>query len=371
MSVAIVIDDVFISQPNFSQAWNFEYKATVRQSEKGEGFNGSVLPIYNSDASLRYRFVGLSTAFFGSTPPPEESPIFTINGVNHSFPKARTRGQWYITPESESSNTFEFKLGSDLGSLNVDYLLLTVANGTLLTGETIMVDDSDALEIQWNGSWEEQPTNFTIPAEEEIPPMIVFAHGNGTHVTSTAGASFTFQFAGSSATIAGFSPPLTEHSSFLAFQTIVDGVGDTQNLSFQALGVGSTDDQAPPTTSFFPTPHFVYYQTKTPLDPGKHNITFVLLEAGGGATVKIDYLTYTPSFRTIMDKPVFSSTSITNSSEDPIPNGESSPGPSSKSPNLGAIVGGVVGGVVFCAMLVFGFVDVAEKSVKRTLSECL
>jgi hypothetical protein len=145
--------------------------------------------------------------------------------------------------------------------------------------------------------------------------------------------------------------PIPDRNSSLVVQTILDGSINTQSFSSVSFN------------DFGPTPHFVYYQTPTELNSGNHNITFIVQEVHGAATASIDYLTYKPSFSTLRDKPIFSNTPVdtnntgqsTETSDGGTIPGSPTPSTDNKAPNIGSIVGGAVGGVVLCAILVLCF----------------
>ena len=97
--------------------------------------------------------------------------------------------QWYQSPLlSAGMHTIVL---SALSGLAVDYVVITPAPDTLLTGETLMVDDSYE-GISYSGNW--QTTSNTTFAGGTI--FYSHAFQNTSHQTSTVGDSFLFSYTG-------------------------------------------------------------------------------------------------------------------------------------------------------------------------------
>ncbi|THV02081.1 hypothetical protein K435DRAFT_368782 [Dendrothele bispora CBS 962.96] len=113
-------------------------------------------------------------------------------------------------------------------------------------------------------------------------------------------------------------------------------------------------------------PHYIYYQNNS-LEPGNHILTVNITHMTGEISAIIDYLTYNPSFNSLLEKPDFSQPipSSTSGSTSITSTGTTTSGPTNTSsikvPNSGRnaklISGAVLGSVagIFLAILLFWF----------------
>ncbi|KAF7352138.1 hypothetical protein MVEN_01177000 [Mycena venus] len=315
------------------------------------------LAIMNSslaDSEYIVHFEGQSIAAFGIAPPSNFAPPSTLNtsffaGFDRiTYPAPGLEGQWY--------NATQNSVISDAYGLILDYALVTPGGTTNLQGSTIFLDDSNP-EIKWDHNWN---STLHTPAtwSTEYPRDVIKGlftwhrtpHNNGTHESSTVGASFAFQFAGTSILISGVSPSTGSNSSgVLVMSFTLDGTTTTQHYF-----VGQ-DTNFPVDLTF----HFPYFQNDS-LPSGNHTLTATIVDVVGNATASIDYITYRPNFALLSEKPVFpdlpSVTGIngtgTSPSATPPPitptNTHTKPRP------IGAIVGGTIAGAVLVVALLFG-----------------
>ncbi|KAK7461661.1 hypothetical protein VKT23_008088 [Stygiomarasmius scandens] len=332
-------------------------------------FNNTVtFPEFPENGSFIYKFEGVSVALFGITPPSafrhgfnRSVPVFDSSNIQeletytpYKYPAMAQGGQFY------TSQTLPSKSQIDIGILGahglaLDYALVTVDESTDLSQKTILVDDSN-LEITWDDSWEEQQNraisvNCSLPEQPHVfhgsPPDFQFTanmypHGNGSHISNTTGSSFTFQFAGTSIAIFGFSPGLVD--GVLGMNFTLDSETTTKVFTQDSMGGSSGNTLT----------HFKYFDASL-LEAGNHTITGVITKASGESAANIDYITYTPSFISIRDKPVFQSASGSDI-PDPNTNGSTPHNSGGDTPphrsSVVSIVGGVVGGCIGIALIV-------------------
>jgi hypothetical protein len=148
--------------------------------------------IDSNSTDLLHTTIVVSVAVFGITPPSVSNQTFQLDNQKFQYSQPSYQSQLFTIPDP---NNFSSSYGF-AEFVTFDYILITVSNETNLAGQTILIDDSST-EITWNGSWEAKPTNVTVDSHLNLPEKITMAaHGNGTHVSSKEGDSFTFQFAG-------------------------------------------------------------------------------------------------------------------------------------------------------------------------------
>ncbi|THU87130.1 hypothetical protein K435DRAFT_867583 [Dendrothele bispora CBS 962.96] len=301
-----------------------------------------------------------SLALVGFTPAPSKDQTFSVqigtNGQNAdigywsntSYPSPNLGCQFFTTPDLPGNDTdnptFSFNLTAS-GGVSFDYAIMQVGNFRDITGKTVIVDDSSP-EISWQGNWQEGKSsnlNVTIPFKDDQPyeGKSWYPHGNSTHRSNQVGDSFTFQFAGTSIVVAGIFPVLNEQpDTFVAYMNFtIDDYSVQQKFIQQDVQTPSQPDRV----------HFPWFKNNT-LAPGAHTLVVEVLSLGGlnnDLMVEIDYLTYTPSFRTASEKPNFGTNPTNSSGSDPTPSGISPPPGSNNTGggNIGGIIGGVVAGI--------------------------
>ncbi|THU87137.1 hypothetical protein K435DRAFT_804580 [Dendrothele bispora CBS 962.96] len=297
-----------------------------------------------------------SLALVGFTPAPSKDQTFSVqigtNGQNAdigywsntSYPSPNLGCQFFTTPDLPGNDTdnptFSFNLTAS-GGVSFDYAIMQVGKFRDITGKTVIVDDSSP-EISWQGNWQEGKSsnlNVTIPFKDDQPyeGKSWYPHGNSTHRSNQVGDSFTFRFAGTSIVVAGIFPVLNEQpDTFVAYMNFtIDDYSVQQKFIQQDVQTPSQPDRV----------HFPWFKNNT-LAPGAHTLVVEVLSLGGlnnDLMVEIDYLTYTPSFRTASEKPNFGTNPTNSSGSDPTPSGISPP---SGSNNTGGANIGIIGGVV-------------------------
>ncbi|KAJ6601856.1 hypothetical protein DFH09DRAFT_870258, partial [Mycena vulgaris] len=254
----------------------------------------------------------------------------------YTYPAPARGGVVYSTDVLLNSTQFQLSLTGFRG-LALDYVVVTVGELTSLQGQRILVDDTST-EIAWAGTGANDTTMSDFTAE-------VMPHGNTTHATSTLGDSFTFRFAGANFDFTGITPgnPSTDNWIVRMDFTLE---GNTNSTTFTS---GLSSDPV--------KPHFTYFSANN-LSLGNHTLVANVKELSGTPlpTMAIDYLTYQPSFHIARDKPDFnvsSDTTTTGAGGNPSSPASGIPVPKRKI-EVGSIVGGVIGGIIFlvvCCLL--------------------
>ncbi|KAF5340814.1 hypothetical protein D9758_017642 [Tetrapyrgos nigripes] len=290
-----------------------------------------------------------TTTVYGSTPPSTSNQTFVIADDLLHYPQPSYKGALFTLTSVERLTFAE--------DVEFDYMLLSVTNETDLGGQTILVDDSSE-EIRWSGSWEPQETNITL----SDPKLTVAAHGNGTHISSTEGDSFTFQFAGTSVQVFGV---ILDLFSPYTIQATIDGQRNTRKTS--------QNDRV--------MAHALLFATENDLAPGNHTLVVTIQELSKTAVVAIDYILYTPSFQTIVDKPVFplvdatNNTTTSSSTADPTSSSTADPtssvlsDPGSSKISGGVIAGVTIGGIAFFAVAILALWLWRRKQRKMNLEK--
>jgi hypothetical protein len=115
-------------------------------------------------------------------------------------------------------------------------------------------------------------------------------------------------------------------------------------------------------------PHFIYFQIDA-LEAGNHMLTVSIDSIQGNISAMIDYLTYTPSFANLLEKPDFSHPTPTSTNE-LLPSGSTTSTTNNvvqrgtHSQNKGAIIGAVIGSVALVA-LAFWWLLQRRRNIRR------
>ncbi|KAJ6493851.1 hypothetical protein DFH09DRAFT_357596 [Mycena vulgaris] len=349
---------------------------TTESSTVDDGFpsnynNTNFIPDFTpwGQGAWLFPFEGTSVSLFGITPPLPFSQTLGVGNsmvphVNITNPKAYTNhtyrassygGQFYTSGSLASPSQIKIGITGARG-LVIDYALVTIGEFTDLQGQTILVDDSSP-EIIWNGNWTIR-ANYTVPVPCQLPFMPrsddvpydftanMAPHGNSSRFSTDGGDSFTFQFAGTSISVSGITPADDKGQDWLLrMEFTLDG--NTTTTTF-------TRDP-----SYVTKPHFSYF-TSGPLKPGNHTLLAKITDVAGAQlpAAHIDYITYTPSFLTLRDKPNFGSSVANNTQSSgtptPVPSHAVTPAEGGQShSSAGAIAGGVVGGCCVLGILLW------------------
>ncbi|PPR05501.1 hypothetical protein CVT26_009005, partial [Gymnopilus dilepis] len=243
---------------------------------------------------------------------------------------------FYQTPtlHSGSHNVTFFTFSN----VNFDFFVITAANDTDLSGQTLIVDDSDS-SIVYSGDWSKNSSVLAAATNSRTP------YGGSFHQTNAAGAAATFSFTGNSVSVHGVA-----NTGPMSITFTVDG------LPVPATQFADSNGSLNPT--------FTWYSSDS-LSPADHTLQ-MKVGPNPGASFSIDYILYKPAFSTLASKPVPNSAtsgvpSSSNSSPTDPPTttgqhqGEQTSGgnitPTTK-PSAAVIVGSVIGGLAFVLLVV-------------------
>ncbi|TFK19548.1 hypothetical protein FA15DRAFT_601289, partial [Coprinopsis marcescibilis] len=249
--------------------------------------------------------------------------------------------QWFTTPTlPDGHHTIEFQF--QYGRAEIDYAVVTSGQSLQYDDHTtIIVDDDTPSEIYYFGEWYNRRIGFEIAGS--LGFRYNFPFQNGTHDTTSVGSGFRFRFSGTSLRIYGFTRMETGGSFDLTY-TLDNDDPKTRSHSIPPVSdvyrTMLNPENADMLLDWFPNWLLAEYHS---LDPGEHTITVNLTRLDGPQTFSFDYLTYTPSFPSLASKPVYSLEDLAlvpSSSKDAHRQG-----------NAPVIVGSVVGGLAFIALL--------------------
>ncbi|KAF8869285.1 hypothetical protein BD779DRAFT_1654995 [Infundibulicybe gibba] len=282
---------------------------------------------------LDVTFEGTSIAFIGNTPSAQQSQNVTVTidsgaSYNSSYgdPSPPNYLQWYQSPllaDGKHKITLERVVGTSL-----DFVVITAGPKTVFDATSKIVVDDNNPEIKYSGSWARSEDPFI---SSENPGGFPFH--NGTHQSSTPGDTATFKFAGSSIAVYGIFSWAQTGSLSVTYS--LDG-GSTAN----------TYSVTPATPEFInqrrQCQNYLLFSNDS-LGKGNHTLVIDITQVNG-LTFSMDYLTYTPSFSAIILKPDLTQLPPTTSP---------APMKSSEAPPVGAVVGAVIGTLVFLSVIIF------------------
>ncbi|KAF7298550.1 hypothetical protein MIND_00801700 [Mycena indigotica] len=295
-------------------------------------FSGTSISVFgtiapgNGQSSMDFSIDdGPATTF---QPPPV--PSTDKDGVHH-------QPLFASTALSEGSHTIRMtSSGSDISQIFLDYFLVRT---TEVAGKKVFIDDADTnLGVVYGGlsSWAEAAGESYF--------------GQGVHVTQTPGAWVAVTFQGTQLTLQGPFTPSPDADDFSAFASIDNG------SPISLVAPPTRDD----TTQTFNNRLFA-----TPLLPfGTHTVNFTYT---GGPPLAVDYFLVSGapnlSANGNSDGNGFVAGPGPSLSVPPSPSPTNGPGSSPQQlggasaragPNMGAIAGGIIAGVVLVALLVAG-----------------
>ena len=263
--------------------------------------------------------------------------------TSYNDPTPQSYVQWYqspILPEGTHNITLTHMAGTAL-----DYAVITAGQNTPLTGKTVIVDNEDS-SIRFTGSWTRNTARFHSGYSPDG-----YAFRNSTHQSNTTGDNFIFRFSGDF--------PFNH-----CFLRDTDGRTGTSlyiygMLHWADLGTVSAsytlDGETTPVTYSVTTsssmhqdntndqPNFLLY-TNTSLTAGDHTLVVNVTKCVN-QTFIFDYLTYQPSFSTLATMPNLTLPASTNGT----------PHTTTTSTPVGAIVGGILGGLALLFLLIGAF----------------
>jgi len=306
---------------------------------------------------MRHPSTGTSIAFLGNSPPALESQwaLFSIDGgvpYNASYmdPSPQSARQWYQSPtlpDAKHNITI-----TRMTRTSLDFVVITAGQTTPLSGQTLIVDDADS-SITYMGDWRHNTSPY-----QSIGPPVGIPFGNSTHRTTSIGASAIFRFSGMylSPAVPGTSTHLIIGTSATVYGVFKHEIPSSLSVNYTMDGVAST--QVYPTTSSIPgytDGNYVMYSYDS-LAAGDHTLEMQVTTCVD-QTFELDYITYTPSFDTLANKPNITNLPLQSTSTSAPSTSTATPdslSPSAgKSTNVGAIVGGVLGGVTFLLLVLF------------------
>ncbi|KAG6910349.1 hypothetical protein DXG01_011418 [Tephrocybe rancida] len=232
-------------------------------------------------------------AFIGNTPPsPLSQNIFvSIDGgpsyqAWYNDPSPPSALQWYQSPKlSDGTHTISI---THIAGTSIDMMLVTAGQNTPLSGQRLIVDDSDAA-ITYSGSW----TRKTGLYRSSELPQTGQPYGNATHQTSSTGASATFTFTGSAVWV--YSVFDYSHLGSVGVTYTLDSVASSQTYSV-------TTDTPEFNAGVLQRENTVLWSSDS-ISAGQHTLKIEVTSSTNGTTFVLDYLIYTPSFDTLAIKP--------------------------------------------------------------------
>ncbi|KAH8823114.1 hypothetical protein DL96DRAFT_1713563 [Flagelloscypha sp. PMI_526] len=255
-------------------------------------------------------------------------------------PKSPVWGPIYAT-STTGSESHTLKLEGIPPGVYLDFAVATGPYKYSLKAETLIVDDNDPLVKYTGGGWQETDEQFKV-----IDNTPTLAYGGKTHSTSTVGDVLQFPFTGDTVSVYGY---------------LLNNVEGNFSISFDIDGTSSSEKSFPPSDLSDPiTPNFLFLDEK--LSAGDHVLTAKMTKVSGKQRFILDYILYEATFDRLEDMPVINLPPVDSSapptSTMTVAGGAATAGTtpesgSGKSTNVGAIAGGVIGGLVVLAGLGF------------------
>ncbi|KAF8649112.1 hypothetical protein AX16_006010 [Volvariella volvacea WC 439] len=335
------------------------YSVDERWSGKGQTWPEFAAQPTRLLGNMTFTFYGTAVSFIGNTPPIQSSQTVTVSidggesyNTSYSDPRPQSYRQWYQSPTlSDGEHTISLE---NIDLTGVDYALVTAGESTSLqTGDSlVMVDDDDTNQFTFVGDWARDLNLFSGPLNGR-------PFGNATHRARTVGDQMRFRFAGTTVSLYGIFD-WTRDGNITANYTI-DATSSTE--------ITYTSSASASTAAFIQQPNFLLFQSNA-LTPGEHTLVVTITDIFN-QTLIIDYAAYRPSFSRLSDMPVWAPFgSPTQTAVEAPSNGESSNDHKSNGPPIGAIVGGVIGGLslIIIGLLVWWFSRRRRLDTERGLS---
>ncbi|KAF9036259.1 hypothetical protein BJ165DRAFT_627513 [Panaeolus papilionaceus] len=245
--------------------------------------------------------------------------------------------EFYSTPNlTEGTHTIRFQICEwqelDLG-------LVRVGRHTPLHGKTLLVDDSDS-QVEYSGiGWSRNGSIFEGLYPQLFDPML-----KTSHETASQGDMITFRFYGTSVSLWGF-------FSWMR----------TSNIVVVYTLDGRSEQRSYPVTDYDTRRealHFPFYSAKD-LTPSHHVLT-ANVTGIQNTTFRFDYITYEPSFANFASMPDIPLGPAPVASS-PLPDPAITASVKQKSPLVGKIVGGFIGGFLLVGLVLFVLVRLQFK----------
>ncbi|KIM46781.1 hypothetical protein M413DRAFT_23136 [Hebeloma cylindrosporum] len=296
--------------------------------------------------SFSMNFEGRSIAFYGTTPARTSSQTFSVSidgaapsNVSYGDPNPPSYRQWFQSPElADGRHNITVEM---LDGPMFDFAAVAASPDTPLNGKRLVVDDDNAL-IQYHGNWKRSEAGFH---SKELTDGVPFR--NGTHQSWSAGDGLSFTFTGTSLAVYGIFS--WDNLGLLSVTYSIDGKPFQQSYSVTTSSpeyVNKIGDAS----------NFLFYASDT-ISAGEHTLVIDITQSSNQSFI-LDYITYSPSFPTLGRMANLTTTSAKSSSTagsgGGIPNPITTAAGDQHSVHqvpAGAIVGGIVGGIFFVALI--------------------
>ncbi|KAG6852421.1 hypothetical protein C0991_012152, partial [Blastosporella zonata] len=270
---------------------------------------GAIWPAFATGANgdtgqygtLSLSFQGTGIAFHGNTPSAIDSQNFQVSVDGGSSSQSSygdssppTSLQWYQSPQlSDAEHTIAM---SHLAGTSVDYIVISAGPNTPLSGERLIVDDGDD-DITYSGNWARNTGRYT----SRDAPHAGVPHGGAVRQSSATGAQAIFMFSGAYRVCAVFHVFDFSHIGWITVKYTVDGSSQTVT---HAVTTSTSQYQA----GVLQQENTLLWKSDSSIALGDHRLTIEIVDSDGQTNYVLDYLLYTPSFRTLASKPNLSPT---------------------------------------------------------------
>ncbi|KAG5340502.1 hypothetical protein C0989_001409 [Termitomyces sp. Mn162] len=236
-----------------------------------------------ASGSIHITFTGNTVAFYGHSPPLEQSQEMTVTideqkSYKTDFPadNAGSYCQWWQSPRlDDGTHTI---LLEGLTRTSLDFVVVTVNDTSVRKGQQVIVDDDDA-SIIYHGDWSRNIGPFTSHGGE----LVSFPFHNATHQSTTVGSSVSFNFTGSSIAVYG-SLSAGVPGSITARYTLDSNVTTSKY---------DRPENPPQANAVLALRNFLFYSNGS-LDAGDHTL-LIEIEDVQSLTYDLDYIVYTYS----------------------------------------------------------------------------
>ncbi|KAJ7580095.1 hypothetical protein C8J56DRAFT_275255 [Mycena floridula] len=269
-------------------------------------YYGGSSTIFN--ATCNVQFEGIAISFVGEIA--GENISFSIDNDSPFTAATLTNGSYSAFYQSPllSDGSHSVSLAHDPNTFTmVDYMIIQPGPSTNLIGKTLIVDDTYP-GVQYGSNWDSLKYGAGFVALQ-----------SSIHQTSTVGSSFNFTYTGSNMTVYGIYEEGPAGGSFDLLTTVDDKPSSTRSFAGKLSSELSWGN------------HIALFTTEA-LDPGQHTVAVELSRCDPDQKLAVDYIAYTPSFSSLAEMPAATGRGT------------------AKKP-VAAIVGGVVGGLVFLGLL--------------------
>ncbi|PPR01251.1 hypothetical protein CVT24_006015 [Panaeolus cyanescens] len=230
-----------------------------------------------------------------------------------------------------------------------DFAIARIGPNAPILGKTLLVDDSDE-QVEYLGvGWYRNDSTI-----EGVYPGLADPILKTSHQTSSSGDMITFRFYGTAVSLWGIFS-WSRISNIIMVYTL-DGAAEQR--SYPVTDVSPDYDRRQDGL------HFMYYSAKD-LSPSLHVLT-VNATVIQNTTFRFDYITYKPAFNDLASMPFIPSGPPPVSSVPVIgPSTVATPTPDKKSPLVGKIVGGFIGGFAVLALILLIVIALRLKRLRK------